>query len=325
MQKYILHLECLLIGYNYDIIRNSSEASAKNVRKLSSAVLLVSLIWAFIGFQFSSRYIGNDWVGSLLVGFILVFVVIQIERQIILSVGKNTSAKVFRTILAIVMSIVGSVIIDQMLFIEDVEKEKIRTIQQEVNDILPSKTFQIESEIGDIDSLLRIKEMERIGVINEISSRPFIKGTKSERKSHKVQILDKNGQLKDTLEYRTDLTITDVTNPSAELLPALEKQIEYLREQMLSKQNAMLSMRNDLELELKSKTGLLDEINILMGILLKKPIALIIWICLFIVFISIELLVLVSKSFDSQNDYDNFILQQMKINNIKISEYAPKE
>ena len=59
----------------------------------------------------------------------MIIIVIQIERQIILSVGKNVLVPVFRIILGIVMAIIGSVIIDQIIFREDVEKGKISNVQ----------------------------------------------------------------------------------------------------------------------------------------------------------------------------------------------------
>lgn len=42
----------------------------------------------------------------------MIVMVIQIERQIILSIGKNKLATWFRVIIGIVMAVIGSVILD---------------------------------------------------------------------------------------------------------------------------------------------------------------------------------------------------------------------
>ena len=84
----------------------------------------------------------------------MIIIVIQIERQIILSVGKNNLVPVFRTLIGIVMAVIGSVIIDQIIFREDVEKAKISNIQTEVNNILPVKTRELDLQIRQIDSAI---------------------------------------------------------------------------------------------------------------------------------------------------------------------------
>jgi hypothetical protein len=55
----------------------------------------------------------------------MIIIVIQIERQIILSVGKNKLVPLFRVAIEVVMAVIGSVIIDQIIFREDVEKVRI--------------------------------------------------------------------------------------------------------------------------------------------------------------------------------------------------------
>ena len=98
--------------------------SAKSVKKYLSALLIVCIIWGFIGYVFSRRYIHASPWGAALVSFVMVIIVIQIERQIILTTGKSNWALFFCSLIAVVMAIVGSVIIDQIIFKEDVEKLK---------------------------------------------------------------------------------------------------------------------------------------------------------------------------------------------------------
>lgn len=312
MKDFWLRLGCYITGYNYTIIKNSSEASAKTVKKFLSAILIVSILWGFIGYTFARRYLHADTFVALAVSFVMIVIVIQIERQIILSVGKNRLVPLFRILIGIVMAVIGSVIIDQIIFREDVEKMKISNLQSEVNNILPAKTRELDYQISQIDSAILSKESERTALIEEITKKPFIKSASSETKHYMMQKSDK-GQVKDTLVKRTDLALNDVPNPKASLLPDLEGQINQLRAQKSERENSKINIRQELETELGSKTGFLDELKILFSILLSSWIALVVWTMFFLFLMSIELLVLVNKFGEDKTDYDSIILHQKDV------------
>jgi hypothetical protein len=322
MKDIWLKIGCFLTGYNYVIIKNSSEASAKSVKKYLSALLIVCIIWGFIGFVFSERYIHASNLGASIISLVMVIIVIQIERQIILTTGKSNWALFFRSLIAVVMAVVGSVIIDQIIFKEDVEKLKISKIQEEVNSILLSKTAQLDAEISALDSLITRKDHERAELIAEVTRKPFVKGSTSERKSHIIKTTDTQGNARDSIVTRTDLTLTDIPNPKVAFISTVDQQIADLRLQKAEKQKARITIRQDLENELKSRTGFLDELKLLISILTSHWIALIVWILIFIFFLALELFVLVIKFGDAKNDYEKTILHQMDMRIKMIEELA---
>lgn len=313
MKDLWLKLGCYITGYNYVLIKNSSEASAKSVRKYLSAIVIVGILWSFIGFAFASRYLHTGWAGSSLVALIMLIVVVQVERQIILSSGKNKLVPLFRILIAIVMAVIGSVIIDQIIFKEDVEKARISNLQAEVNSILPVKTLELDNQIRQLDSAIVAKEAERSSLIDEITKKPFIKSASTEIRHFQIQQNDKNGVKKDTLVKRTDMALNDVVNPKTTLLPELEKQIGVLRNQKTEKENNKINIREELEKELGAKTGFLDELKILFSILLSSWIALIVWSMFFLFLMSIELLVLVNKFGEEKTDYESIITHQKEV------------
>jgi hypothetical protein len=322
MRDSWLKLGCFLTGYNYTIIKNSSEASAKSVKKYLSALLIVSIIWCFIGFSFSNRYLHAGLFGSSCVALVMVIIVIQIERQIILTTGKSNWALLFRALIAIVMAIVGSIIIDQIIFKEDIEIQKISKIQEDVNKILSTKTTQLDIEIGSLDSLISKKELERAELIDEITRKPFVKSSTSQRKNQIVKTSGPGGISKDTVIVTTDLTLTDAVNPKAALIVSVDQLLVDLRIQKTEKQKARINIRQDLEKDLKSKTGFLDEMKTLIFILTSHTVALIVWILIFVFFLSLELFVLVIKFGDSKNDYEKAILYQMNSRILMIDELS---
>ena len=245
--------------------------------------------------------------------FIMVVIVVQIERQIILSVGSGWLVPLFRILIGIVMAVIGSVIIDQIIFKEDIEKNKISNLQAEVNNILPVKTKELDYQIRQIDSAIFLKEIERSAVIDEITKRPFIKSTSAETKHSPMKYNGHNGESKDTLVKRTDYTLTDVANPKAGLLPNITDQVNQLRKQKSEKENSKINIRQELEAELSSKTGFLDELNVLFSILLSSKVALVVWLMFFLFFMSLEVLVLVNKFGEEKNDYDRIISHQVDV------------
>jgi hypothetical protein len=319
MKDYWLKFGCFLTGYNYELVKKSSEASAQSVKKYLSALIIVSILWSFIGFSFSQRYLHSGVFGSICVSVAMLIVIIQLERQIILMMGRSNWAIIFRSVIVIVMAIIGSIIIDQIIFKEDIERQKISDIQTEANKILLIKTIQLDNEIRALDSLINKKENERNQLIEDISRKPFVKGSSSQRKSHIIKVAGINGQVKDSVITKTDLMLTDVVNPKVELVQTVDKQIAFLRIEQSEKQKSRINIRSDLENELRSKKGFLDELQTLISILTTNISALIVWVLVFLFFLSLEFFVLVIKFGDAKNDYERSIMLQMDMR-IKVIE-----
>lgn len=298
---------CFITGHNYAIVKNSSEASSKAVKKYLSAILIVATLWGFIGYAFTNRYLHGNALVSVIGALVMVIIVIQVERQIILSVGKNKLAFAFRVAIGIVMAIIGSVILDQVMFKEDVEKHKIENVQLKVNQILPLKTRELTSQINQLDSAIKAKEAERALILADYNKNPMISAPSVTGRFEKDS---SSGQM---VEVGRVITTNSIQNPKAELIVQLDERIKSIQEQKAKKENEMLNARQLLEDDLNSKVGFLDELTILFSLLLSSGIALTVWILLFFFFLSIELFVLVNKYGDTVNDYDKTIIHQMAL------------
>lgn len=297
---------CFLTGYNYHLIRNSSEASAKAVKKFLSAILIVSTLWGFIGYAFAQRYLHADKYTCIIAAVLMVIMVVQVERQITLSTGKHTLAFSFRVLIGVVMAIIGSVILDQIIFKDDVEKEKISNIQTEVNRLLPIKTQELTSQIQQLDNSIKAKENERADLIIDIGKNPRIS-------TPSTSVVYQKDSLGNMVPVGKTVSNNSVANPKTDLIPQIDSQIKYLQEQKNKKENEKLNVQQVLEDDLKSKVGFLDELKTLFSILFSSTIAFVVWTLLFLFFLAIELFVLVNKFGDKQNDYDKIILHQMDI------------
>jgi hypothetical protein len=157
MKNLWMKIGCLLTGWNYRILGSCTEASCKQLKKYTSALLILIILWAFIGYSFAERYIRAPWWSCAIVAVIFVIIIIQIERQIILTVGKNHGLATFRVAIAFIMAVIGSAILDQIIFKDDIEKKMIEIVDRQVNEQLPNRLNIIDTELNklqiDVDSL----------------------------------------------------------------------------------------------------------------------------------------------------------------------------
>ena len=322
MRNWWLQFGCFLTGYNYNIMKASSEASAKQVKKYTAAILIVALIWGFVGYSFAERYLHLETWGSLAGAAIMVFIVIQIEKQIILSVGKNKTASAFRIAIALVMAILGSVIIDQIIFKDDIELQKETDLITKVNQALPGKVQEINVEIARLDTLLAEKNRERGTLIAEVTKTPTINlpGYETLRKPGKTNrtVTDSLGNKQtivvDTIYTERKYTSTAKENPKAALIPTLDEQIKALGLKRDEYSHLKISVREELEAQYRAKVGFLDELQTLKTILHKSPIALFVWGLWFAFLVFIELFVVSNKwGKNTETDYDRTVQHQRDI------------
>lgn len=317
MKNWWIKFGCFLTGYNYGIVANSSEVAAKAVKRYTSALMIVCILWSFIGYNFTFRYVhGGTW-GSIAGGILFVIIIIQIERQIILSINPSKWLYVFRGVIAIMMAIIGAIIIDQIIFKEDIDLEKITFLDERVKKALPPKTEELRLQINAIDSTINLKEIEKANLITDIDKHPtsIIYSTQAGRTDEKITTTDSSGKSITTSKSNPTLitTSSNVANPKIELIPQIEKTIATLREEKNVKENALLNIRPQLEKEISSKVGFLDELEVMWSLITRSGVALCIWLIWFFFLLGLEMLVLISKVNEKENDYERTVLHQMEL------------
>jgi len=320
-----IKLGCFLCGYNYSLLKNCSEASKKAVKKYTAALLIVMMLWALIGFLFTREYIKTGIISSSIAAFTMIIIIVQVERQIILGT-KNKLSKWFRIIIGFVMAILGSVIVDQIIFKEDIEKRKLFTVSAEVSRLLPQRTNEINNQINVLDSILSGKENERVLLLQEITNNPTIKIPSSTtsvipKRVESTQVVGGEEVIiyKDTNYVQKTYATKSIPNPKVDFLPTINEQIDKIRNNRNDLSKQLIDVRKGLRKELLEKKGFLDELKVMFEILLSSKISMGVWILWFIFFLAIELFVLVSKYGDKDNDYDKMIEHQkdVRIKSIK--------
>lgn len=326
MKNWWVKFGCFLTGYNYGIIRNSSEVAAKAVKRYTSALLIVCIMWSFIGYTFTQRYLhGGAW-GSIAGAILLVIIIIQIERQIILSVTPSRWLYFSRGIIAAMMAIIGAVIIDQIIFKEDIELEKITFIEERVKKALPPKTEELRFQIAALDTAIMEKEDERLGLIADVEKNPTIKSVSSQVTPTVVRnsTTDSTGRTVTSEQVRnaTSVSVTHLANPKQAMIAPLEQSITEMRIQKTAKEDELLNVRPKLEKEISSKVGFLDELEVMYSLITRSNVALSVWLIWFGFLLGLELLVLISKINEKENDYEKTVKHHMALQMKKLDALA---
>jgi TM2 domain-containing membrane protein YozV len=317
MRNIWIRFGCFLTGYNYSIIRSSSEVAAKSVKKYTAAIVIVCILWFFIGFTFAHRYLQSGITGSVVAGILSVIIIVQIERQIVLSIHPSRWLLFFRSCLALMMAILGAVIIDQILLEKDIELEKVSYVSERVDSILPSKTFELKRQIAELDTTIRDKEAEKRDYIAEVSKQPTITFTTSQTQSIPMPVKHQTPSGRDTtiIVQKPLITINknSIPNPKAALIAATDSAIAEMWKQRAGKQKELLNIKPSLEKEMKEKTGFLDELKVMYRLISNSAVALAFWLLWILFFLFIEMLVLFSKMGDKSSDYEKTVLHHMNL------------
>ncbi len=300
---------CFITGWNRNILANCTEASHKALKKYTSSMLILILLWAFTGYCFADRYVGLQWWGCIIVALVFVIIVVQIERQIILTVVKNYWVVVLRVLLAFIMAILGSTIIDQIIFGDDVDKEMIDIRTEEVNRIAPARQIVIQAEIDRLSFAIDSLDKVNMQLNEEIAQRPTIMTVQSV--TTEVPVVQKDGSI--VKEKSNSITRTPIENPRLKQVISNEKNLEYMRKLLDEYNNKKLNVAAELKKELEAKTGFLEELKVLVRIMSKSSIALGFYMFMFSFLLILELLVVICKLGDKSCDYDLIVQHQLAV------------
>jgi len=323
MKNWWARFGCFLTGYNYNILMASSEVAMKALKRYTSAMLIICVLWSFIGFVFTDRYLNSGIGGSILGGIVLCFIIIQIERQIILSTNVNKLMYYFRVVIALAMGLIGSIIIDQIIFQKDIELGKIETLNEKVNKILPERAKEIKSQITQLQESISAKDEEIKILTKDVTLNKTVQSVTSQSVSKPIITTshDSTNSTKEAVNMVkvNTVSISSIPNPNIALLAPLNKQLADLRADKSLKESSLIKLRTELEADIKGKTGFLDELIVMVDLIKGSRVALIVWILWLTFLMGIELFVLVSKGGDEENDYDLTIKHHMALQKRKLA------
>ena len=306
----ITKIECFLIGWKPTILQNCREVSYATLKRYVAAIVILSIIWGIIGWNFADNYLAiKSWYGKAITSVFFIAVIVFIERYIILSHGTLATLRIFRIFLAVLMAVLGSTIFDQIIFQNDikVQMKEIRT--EQINAEIPKRTILIDNEISGISNTIdTITSLNRV-LYEELLKSPVLivpEVTNTRRQTGR----DSEGN--PTYEYDRTVTQRSVPNPKAEQAQKNEELLKEYRDRGKALQDRKLNVANEVRTEYEqASAGFLEELGALYFLLGKNWIVRMFYIFLFLFLTCLELLVITTKGKENC-DYELLLDFQLK-------------
>lgn len=313
---------CFLTGYKYEVLQGCSEIAHRAVKRYTAALLIICILWAFIGYSFVCKYLAAEWYYSILGGVLFVLIILQVERQIILSDSQSKWKYGVRAFIALVMAVIGSIIIDQIIFREDIKHKELFELNAQVDSLLPAKSRELKAQLEETDSTISRKETEHKILVAELTKNPTIQiiGTEKDKVPVTTTTVDSNKTAitKTVLVQKTAINTTSVANPKMSMLAPLDQQIKELRIIKMGQENRIVKLRSEVEQEAKANSGFLFELQLMYKILRDSGPALFVWGLWALLLLGIEIFIMVNKMTHGETDYDATIQHHMELQKRKL-------
>ena len=310
--KTLTNIGCLLIGWDKNILSECGEASHRQFRKLISALSIMLILWGTIGYCFADRYINLDsCLLKICVSLVFMFIVLSVERVIILTVGKARLMTAMRVMLAFCMAFLGACIFDQIIFRNDIHQAILEHREDVIKETVTKRLSIYESDIQRITHEMDSLSKSTILIGEELQKRPTIKGTNVSTQEQVVGV-DENGKPK---KVRTQSVSTVVmANPLAEQLKANNEQIQIYANQLEQLRQDKKNILETTTAEVHHRApGFIEELEATLQVVSQSPISLAFYIILFCFLTFLELFVLTIKMGDSKCDYDLIVENQLNL------------
>ena len=310
--KTLSNIGCFFIGWNKNILKECGEASYRQFRKLLSAICIMMVLWGTIGYCFADRYINiESCLLKICVALAFMFIVLCVERVIILTVGKARMMSFMRVLLALCMAILGSCIFDQIIFRNDIQ-QAIQEHREDIIKVTITKRLSIyDSDIQRITHEMDSLSKATIVLGEELQKRPTIQGTNVNTQEQVVGV-DENGRPK-KVKVQSVNTVT-MANPLAEQLKANNDQIQIYSNQLeqLRQDKKDIAQKTTEEVSQRAP-GFIEELEATLKVVSQSWISLAFYVILFCFLTFLELFVLTIKMGENKCDYELIVEHQLSL------------
>lgn len=310
-----------LIGWNTDILSQCGESSFMALRKYTAGLFILSFIWGTIGYCISTDYLGIENIfGRFGIACVFVFIVFNVEKYIILGNGSwKTFTPYFRILLGVCMALVGSIIMDKYFIRQDIDIQMQTERTKKANIEIPLNMANIEAEINSysklIDSLENVNaalkakyEAEPTKKVTEVVPHPISDGS------------DAYGNPKEKVVWLP--STKQIENPVKEFIASndtlLKRYGRSLDELKNKKLNVEAEVRDKYDLQ-KHPAGFLEELDATIEILSNSTVALVVYLVILAILLSLELLIVLSKYGEKPCDYELLVKHQLKMKSGSLS------
>lgn len=214
------------------------------------------------------------------------------------------------------MAVLGSSILDQVIFGEDIKRKMVEITDRQVTELLPSRLGVIDGRLNELQQNIDSLEHKNAMLNEEIAKEPW-------KKAVTTSTLYKNVEQEDgTYKKMPETTVSSVLvpNPRIEQAEVNKLNLERLRKQQDEFVQKKIGVEDSLRKELSTNIGFLEELRAMLEIILTRKEAMIFYIVIFLFLISLELFVVTGKLGDKKCDYELIVEHQLNVKAAALNE-----
>jgi len=148
----MLKFYCFLTGDDYNIVKDSTPLSKKKIKLYAVGLSIPVILWAVQSYLLVTEVLGKDISTAIIAMIICVAIIFAIEKSIIMSNGSKIIA-VFRIFLGLTIAVIGSLVLDEVIFKNDIDT-------QFADDKRESVENSMESIKNDLNVKIEAKDIE---------------------------------------------------------------------------------------------------------------------------------------------------------------------
>jgi len=118
----MLKFACKVTGDDYQMLKSETPLSRKKVIVQALSVFVPTILWFINGLLLSYSVLEKPILIALLVGVIAALIIFLIEKLVVMSNG-SVLLTIFRGFLAFLVAILGSVFMDEVIFVKDINQQ----------------------------------------------------------------------------------------------------------------------------------------------------------------------------------------------------------
>lgn len=319
--KTLNNIGCFLIGWDKNILKECGEASYRQYRKLLSAICIMMVMWGTIGYCFADRYINiESTILKVCISLAFMFIVLCVERVIILTVGKARLMSSMRIMLALCMAVLGSCIIDQIIFSNDIQQTIHDRREDVIQETITKRMTVFENDIQRITQDMDSLSKATITLGEELAKHPTIKSVNVSTTEQSAG-LDENGNPKKVRTRSTE--IVNIPNPLTGQLNANNEQIQLYQNQLEQLRQDKKEIAEKVTTEIHSRpVGFIEELEATLEVVSNSWVSLAFYIILFCFLAFLELFVLTIKIGETKCDYELIVENQLNLKKVLMEQTA---
>ena len=138
---------CILVGDDYDLLSRINDAkSNKKIQMFAMLMFLPMMLWGMTIFLIMQNVFMANLVQTFIATLTTVFIVGVVQRSLIMSKG-DFWTKVIRYLIAIVLSLIGSFLIDEVIFEKDINRKIMEDHKSKIEARIEASKYEYENKI----------------------------------------------------------------------------------------------------------------------------------------------------------------------------------